>query len=116
MIKGMSVDFNPYDDWILDLLDDHGKHVNHILMAGGEEKWFLELDFVNMGKPVRIYFDINDAKIFKVKVGRSLKEQKGKGFNPDNMMLNPGGRKIDHIHRDFHNTEKRKAWKTLAVL
>jgi hypothetical protein len=61
-----------------------------------------------MGKPVRIYFDINDAKIFKVKVGQSLKEQKGKGFNPDNMMLNPGGRKIDHIHRDFHNTEKRK--------
>ncbi len=48
MIKGLpSVDFKPHDDLMLDLLDDPGKHVNHIVMAAGEEKWFLEFDYVN---------------------------------------------------------------------
>jgi hypothetical protein len=59
------------------------------MMASGEEKWFLQLDYVNMGKPTTIYFDIDDAKVFNEKVGQSLKEQKGKGFNPKNTMLNP---------------------------
>jgi hypothetical protein len=36
---------------ILDLPDNPGKHVNHIVMASGTEKWFLQLDYVNMGKP-----------------------------------------------------------------
>lgn len=95
------VDFNPHDDLILDLLNDSGKHVYHIVMASGEEKWFLELDYVNMGKPVTIYFDINDSKVFKEKVGQSLKEQKGEGFNPKNTILNPGERSIDHILMGF---------------
>jgi hypothetical protein len=86
-----SVDFNPHDDLILDLLNDSRKHVYHIVMASGEEKWFLELDYVNMGKPVTIYFDVNDSKVFKEKVGQSLKEQKGEGFNPKNTILNPYG-------------------------
>ena len=102
MIKGLpSVDFKPYDDLMLDLLDDPGKHVNHIVMTAGEEKWFLEFDYVNMGKPATIYFDINDAIIFKEKVGQSLKEQKGKGFNPKNTILNPGEHSIDHILMGF---------------
>jgi hypothetical protein len=56
-----------------------------------------QLDYVNMGKPTTIYFDINDAKVFKEKVGQPLKEQKRKGFNPKNSMLNPDGRSTDHI-------------------
>jgi hypothetical protein len=55
-------------------------------MAAGEEKWFLEFDYVNTGKPATVYFDINDAIIFKQKVEQSLKEQKGKGFNPKNTL------------------------------
>ena len=62
-----SVDFNPHDDLILHLLNDSGKHVYHIVMASGEEKWFLEFDYVNMGKPTTVHFDINDAKVFKEK-------------------------------------------------
>ena len=69
MIKGLpSVDFKPHDDLILDLLDDRGKHVNHIVMATGTEKWFLQFDYVNMGKPATIYFDISDAIVFKQKL------------------------------------------------
>lgn len=42
MVEGISsVDFNRHDDLILDLLNDSGKHVYHIVMASGEEKWFL---------------------------------------------------------------------------
>jgi hypothetical protein len=67
------------------------------MMASGEEKWFLQLDYVNMGKPTRIYFDINNAKVFNENVRRSLKEQKGKGFNPKNTILNPGEHSIDYI-------------------
>jgi len=88
MIKGLpSVDFKPHDDLILDLLHDRGKHVNHIVMATGTEKWFLQFDYVNMGKPATVYFDISDAIVFKQKVEESLKEQKGKGFNPKNTIL-----------------------------
>jgi hypothetical protein len=55
MMKAIpSVDFNPHDDLILDLLNDSGKHVYHIVMASGEEKWFLELDYVNMAKPTTV--------------------------------------------------------------
>jgi hypothetical protein len=104
-----SVDFNQHDDLILDLLNYSGKHVYYIVMASGEEKWFLELDYVNMEKPVTIYFDINDSKVFKEKVGQSLKEQKGEGFNPKNKILNPGERSIDHTLWDFHNTNKRES-------
>jgi hypothetical protein len=32
-----SVDFNPHDDLILDLQDDCGKHVYHIVMASGDD-------------------------------------------------------------------------------
>ena len=76
------------DDLILDLLNDSGKHVYHIVMASGDEKWFLELDYVNMGKPTTIYFDINDAKVFKEKVGQSLKEQKAIQANHYRTFLN----------------------------
>jgi hypothetical protein len=82
---------------ILDLLNDSGKHVYHIVMASGDEKWFFEFDYGNMAKPTAIYFDIDDAKVFKEKVEQSLKEQKGKGFNPKNTILNPGEYSIDHI-------------------
>lgn len=110
MIKGIpSVDFNPQDDLILDLLNDSGKHVYHIVMASGEEKWFLELDYVNMGKPVTIYFGINDAKVFKEKLNDSLKEQKGKGFNPKNTILNLVNVVLTISLWDFHNTNKREA-------
>ena len=79
------------------------------MMASGEEKWFLQLDYVNMGKPT-IYFDIDDAKVFNDKVGQSLKEQKGKGFNPKNTMLNPGEPSIDRILIGFpQHTNKREA-------
>src|SRR5215467_8502514 len=111
MIKGISsVEFNPHDDLILDLLNDSGKHVYHIVMASGDEKWFLEFDYVNMTKPTTIYFDIDDAKVFKEKAGQSLKEQKGKGFSPKNTILNPGEHSIDHIYlSDLHNTNTREA-------
>ena len=95
---------------ILDLLNDSEKHVYHIVMASGDEKWFLELDYVNMGKPTTIYFDINDAKVFKEKVGQSLKEQKGEGFNPKNTMLNPGERSIDHILMGFPQYKQKGSW------
>ena len=102
MIKGLpSVDFKPHDDLILDLLDDPGKHVNHIVMASWTEKWFLQFDYVNMGKPATVYFDINDAIIFKEKVGKSLEEQIGKVFNPKNIILNPCEHNIDHILTGF---------------
>jgi len=111
MIKGIpSVDFNTQDDLILDLLNDSGKHVYHIVMASGEEKWFLELDYVNMGKPVTIYFDINDAKVFKEKLNDSLKEQKGKGFNPKNTILNPGERSIARILMGFPQHKQKGSW------
>jgi hypothetical protein len=111
MMKGIpSVDFNPHDDLILDLLNDSGKHVYHIVMASGEEKWFLELDYVNMPKPTTIYFDINDAKLFLEKVGQSLKEQKGEGFNPKNTILNPGERSIDHILMGFPQHKQKGSW------
>jgi hypothetical protein len=105
-----SVDFNPHDDLILDLLNDSGKHVYHIVMASGEEKWFLELDYVNMAKPVTIYFDINDAKVFKERLNDSLKEQKGKEFNPKNTILNPGERSIDHILMGFPQHKQKGSW------
>jgi len=109
MIKGLpSVDFKPHDDLILDLLDDLGKHVNHIVMATGTEKWFLQSDYVNMGKPATVYFDINDAIIFKEKVEQSLKEQVGKGFNPKNTILNPGQHRIDHILTGFPQYKQRE--------
>jgi hypothetical protein len=79
------------------------------MMASGEEKWFLQLDYVNMGKPT-IYFDIDDAKVFNDKVGQSLKEQKGKGFNPKNTMLNPGERSIDHILMGFPQYKQKGSW------
>ena len=111
MIKGIpSVDFNTQDDLILDLLNDSGKHVYHIVMASGDEKWFLELDYVNMGKPITIYFDIHDAKVFKEKVEQSLKEQKGQAFNPKNTMLNPGERSIDHIIMEFPQDKQKGSW------
>jgi hypothetical protein len=114
MIKGISsVDFNTQDDLILDLLNDSGKHVYHIVMASGDEKWFLELDYVNMGKPITIYFDINDAKVFKEKVEQSLKEQKGEGFNPENTMLNPGEHSIDHILMGFLQNKQKGSWHIL---
>lgn len=110
MIKGIpSVDFNPQDDLILNLLNDRGKHVYHIVMASGEEKWFLELDYVD-GKPATIYFDINDAEFFREKVEQSLKEQKGEGFNPKNTILNPGGRSIDHILMGFPQNKQKGSW------
>jgi hypothetical protein len=105
-----SVDFNPHDDLILDLLNDSGKHVYHIVMASGEEKWFLQLDYVNMGKPTTIYFHINDAQVFKQKVNESLKELKGERFNPKNTMLNPGERSIDHILMGFPQHKQKRSW------
>ena len=116
MIKGLpSVDFKPHGDLILDLLDDPGKHVNHIVMASGTEKWFLQLDYVNMDKPATVYFDINDAIVFKEKVEPSLREQKGKGFNPKNTILNPGEHSIDHILTitGFPEYKRRGRWHIL---
>jgi hypothetical protein len=34
-------------------------------MASGREKWLLELDYVNIGKPTTIYFDMDDPKFLK---------------------------------------------------
>jgi hypothetical protein len=82
----------------------------NIVMASGEEKWFLELDYVNMAKPVTIYFDMNDAKVFKEKLNDSLKEQKGKEFNPKNTILNPGERSIDHILMGFPQHKQKGSW------
>jgi hypothetical protein len=114
MIKGLpSVDFKPHDDLILDLLDEPGKHVNHIVMALGTEKWFLQLDYVNMGKPATVYFDINDAIIFREKVGQSLKEQKGKGFNPKTTILNPGEHTLDRILTGFSQYKQKGSWHIL---
>ena len=79
------------------------------MMTSGEEKWFLQLDYVSMGKPTTIYFDIDDAKVFSEKVGQPLKEQKGKGFNPKNTMLNPGERSIDHILMGFPQYKQKEA-------
>jgi len=42
-----SVDFNPHDDLILNLLNDSGKYVYHIVMTSGEEKWFSGLDYIH---------------------------------------------------------------------
>src|SRR5215469_3125088 len=114
MIKGLpSIDFKPHDDLILDLLDDPGKHVNHIVMASWTEKWFLQFDYVNMGKPATVYFDINDAIIFKEKVGKSLEEQIGKVFNPKNIILNPGEHRIDHILTGFPQYKRKGRWHIL---
>jgi len=114
MIKGLpSVDFKPHGDLILDLLDDPGKHVNHIVMASGTEKWFLQLDYVNMDKPATVYFDINDAIVFKEKVEPSLREQKGKGFNPKNTILNPGEHSLDHILTGFPQYKQKGSWHIL---
>jgi hypothetical protein len=111
MIKGISsVDFNPHDDLMLDLQNDSGKHVYHIVMASGDEKWFLELDYVNMARPTTIYFDINDAMVFKEKVELSLKEQKEKGFSPKNTILNPGARSLDHILVGFPQYKHKGSW------
>ncbi len=60
-----------------------------------------------MGKPTTIYFDINDAKVFKEKVERSLKEQRGEGFNPKNTMLNPS---IDQILMGFPQIKQKGSW------
>jgi hypothetical protein len=110
MIKDIpSVDFNPQDDLILDLPNDSGKHVYHTVMASGDEKRFLESDYVNMGKPTTIYFDINDAKVFKKKVGQSMKEQKGEGFNPKIRFLILVNVVLTISLWDFHNTNKREA-------
>jgi hypothetical protein len=114
MIKGLpGVDFKPRDDLILDLLDDPGKHVNHIVMASGTEKWFLQLDYVNMGKPTTVYFDINDAIIFKEKVEQSLKEEKEEGFNPKNTILNPGELSLDHIIMGLLQNKQKGSWHIL---
>ena len=111
MIKGIpSVDFKPQKDLILDLVNDKGKHVYHIVMASGDEKWFLQLDYVNMAKPTTIYFDINDAKVFREKVEQSLKEQKGKGFSPKNTILNPGERRLAHILVGFPQYKHKGSW------
>ena len=80
------------------------------MMASGEEKWFLQLDYVNIGKPTTIYFDINDARVFNEKVGQSLKEQKGEGFNAQNTILNPGERSIDHILMGFPQYKQKGSW------
>ncbi|MFY9868102.1 MAG: hypothetical protein WAK17_00120 [Candidatus Nitrosopolaris sp.] len=63
-----------------------------------------------MPKPTTIYFDINDAKVFNEKVGQPLKEQKGKGFNPKNTILNPGERSIDHILMGFPQHRQKGSW------
>jgi hypothetical protein len=111
MMKGIpSVDFKPQNELILDLLNDKGKHVYHIVMASGEEKWFLQFDYANMAKPATVYFDINDAKVFREKVEQSLKEQRGKGFNPKNTMLNPGEHSIDHILVGFPQYKHKGNW------
>lgn len=83
------------------------------MMASAEEKWFLQLDYVNMGKPTTIYFDTDDAKVFNEKVGQSLKEQNGKGFNPKNTMLNPGERSIDHILMGFPQYKQNARWQIM---
>jgi hypothetical protein len=56
------------------------------------------------------YFDINDATIFKEKVEQSLKEQKGKGFNPKNTILNPGEHILEHIFMGLPQNKPKRGW------
>jgi hypothetical protein len=60
-----------------------------------------------------IYFDINDARVFKKKIEQSLKEQKGKGFSPKNTILNPGARSLDHILVGFPQDKHKGSWRIM---
>jgi hypothetical protein len=63
-----------------------------------------------MARPTTIYFDINDARVFKEKVEQSLKEQKGKAFSPKNTILNPGARSLDRILVGFPQYKHKGSW------